>query len=345
MKDENQPFLIIDLIRKFQRGTISSEEHKVLYNWVHENKANTELFEQLNSEGYRSDALSRFNRYDTEAAWERVNDRLQQIEVPGRKHSGKIRTLMVRIAGAAAILILVSLLFINREKLSDLLNPVHQQLVNTKTGERKVIQLPDGSKVWLSSASTLSFPERFRGRYREINLKGEAFFEVTKDKTHPFLIHSGSMLTRVVGTSFNIHAYNDQKVATVTVLTGIVSVSELTATRQVMQEVRVKPFEQAILNKVNHTVAAQQYPNAKDLLLRRQGIFHYAGTPVLQIIEDVRKNYNINIQVAGDLNSCTFYGDLSPQDDIYKFLRRVCLTINAAIERNGNTIIITGNGC
>lgn len=342
MENEHQAFEIIALIRKLQDGRISGAERTILEHWIIESEQNRVLFEQLMDEGYKSEAIARFQKYDAEAAFERVKQRLANTQA---ENKGRIRRLAWRIAAVAASLFLAALVFFNRGRIGNWINPVQQQTVATKVGERKIILLADGSKIWLAPASSFSYPDRFNAPNREVTLTGEAFFEIAKDKSHPFLIHSGTMLTRVVGTSFNIRAYAEQKLATVTVVTGIVSVAEFNTTHKLLKQVRLRPFEQAVLDKSRLTLIARQYPLAKAMLQRKDGIYHYDGTPVLQIIEDLKKNYNVHIVVSGDLQRCRFYGDLSSQDDVYKFLQNVCLTINAQIQRNGNTIIITGDGC
>ena len=104
--------------------------------------------------------------------------------------------------------------------------------VNTGTAQRKTIQLPDGTQVWLSPSTLVEYPSVFEGAARKVKLSGEAFFEVAHDASHPFIITSDNIQTKVLGTSFNIQAYHNQKKIAVMVVTGKVKISNLAAVQK-----------------------------------------------------------------------------------------------------------------
>src|SRR5439155_2315167 len=92
--------------------------------------------------------------------------------------------------------------------------------------EQKYLLLPDSTQVWLNAASSLEFPEAFQSGKREVYLVGEAFFDVKHAENRPFIIHTGNVTTRVVGTAFNIKGYPDQPDVIVSVKRGKVQVSK-----------------------------------------------------------------------------------------------------------------------
>jgi ferric-dicitrate binding protein FerR (iron transport regulator) len=94
-----------------------------------------------------------------------------------------------------------------------------QEKRNAK-GTKSIIQLPDGSKIWLNADSKLRYPEVFKGATREIYLNGEAFFDVAKSPDHPFIIHLANGTVQVLGTSFNVRAYDNESVVETSVATG-----------------------------------------------------------------------------------------------------------------------------
>ncbi|MGS2764730.1 FecR family protein [Sinomicrobium sp. M5D2P9] len=96
---------------------------------------------------------------------------------------------------------------------------------DTVAGRQAVHTLPDGTTVTLQSESTLTFPESFRNRIREVELEGEAFFEVAEDKEKPFSVKAGGLTLKVPGTSFNIRAYETEKKTVISVISGKVLVS------------------------------------------------------------------------------------------------------------------------
>ena len=109
------------------------------------------------------------------------------------------------------------------------------------------------------------------------------------------------------------------------------------------KNVRLNAFEKATFYDSSGLLTKAAFPEAKTLLLRREGIYQYAGTPVLQIIADLRRNDTVQIVVHGDLGNATFFGTKTPKNDTYSFLQKVCLTINARIDKTGKTITITGS--
>lgn len=96
--------------------------------------------------------------------------------------------------------------------------------VQTRNGSRSQMTLPDGSKVWLNSDTRLTYGTDFNGSTREVNLEGEAYFDVIKDATKPFIIHTRKMDIKVIGTAFNVRAYNSEEKAEATLLRGSIEV-------------------------------------------------------------------------------------------------------------------------
>ena len=111
---------------------------------------------------------------------------------------------------------------------------------------RSKIKLPDGTKVWLNAASEISYPEKF-STVRKVKLKGEAYFEVVEDKESPFVVQTHLSRVKVLGTSFNIKAYGDDKENFISLLTGKVTISKALE----IEEFLLNPGEQLIINREN----------------------------------------------------------------------------------------------
>ncbi|MGZ3752815.1 MAG: FecR family protein, partial [Mucilaginibacter sp.] len=114
----------------------------------------------------------------------------------------------------------------------------------TKPQTRSIITLTDGTKVTLNSESTLKYPASFNGKTREVYLVGEAFFDVHKDHQHPFIIHTGKMNIRVVGTAFNVKAYPNDITSETTLIRGMI---EVTLNDRPSDRIILKPKEKLIL--------------------------------------------------------------------------------------------------
>jgi len=128
------------------------------------------------------------------------------------------------VIGVAASLI-VFLLFIARQPSpGKIYRPVAQNTVSTRLGSKSKIQLPDGSQVWLNADSRITYNEGFGDSNREIQLTGEAYFDVIKDKNRPFIIHTSSIDVRVLGTTLNIRSYTNEKNTEAVLIRGSIEV-------------------------------------------------------------------------------------------------------------------------
>ncbi len=221
---------IDQIISKYLNGEISLDEQHKLTQWLSESPANQQAFDDI-----RKYWKSYFNDYQAERdeveGWifDRIHERSLKQEIPKSSRSLRIRTL-TGIA-ASIILILGSILIINqyeeftgKETITSLQQNAFVEKVSLP-GQKITTKLPDGTVVHLNSGSRLVVPDKFSPTIREVELTGEAFFDVFPDHKRPFLIRTGEFVVRVLGTSFNIRAYPNMKDKSVAVKTGIVSVS------------------------------------------------------------------------------------------------------------------------
>nr|WP_256484245.1 FecR domain-containing protein [Mucilaginibacter flavidus] len=215
--------------------------------------------------------------------------------------------------------------------------------LSTQPGEKQMLQLYDGTKIWLSPSSSLEYQDQLIGNYREVKLEGEAFFEVAKDKKHPFIIHTGQVQTEVVGTSFNIRAFKQNKV-TVTVVTGIVKVSVWSATNLKIKQVTLKPNQSADFTKETRTLKTNSVPNIQTEIKRKDGILTYNGTPVPEVIANFRRYYNLSIELENKSAQCLCYGEFDTTKPINIVLDQLAAAINAKVVYKNERYILQG-GC
>jgi len=219
--------------------------------------------------------------------------------------------------------------------------PVVQQLVfSTQPGQHRQLRLPDGTQVWLSPASTLQYPERFSGHTREVALNGEAFFDVAQQAAQPFIIHSGAVDTRVLGTSFNIQAYARQPDIGVTVVSGRVAVQAAHT-----GAIALNPQQRAVFNKRTGGMQRQEHIDTEQLLLRRNGILKYRSASLATVVQELGYYYNVTINIEGSIEGCFYFGEFNTNDRLEKALHQLCLTLNATLLKNGNTYVIRKGRC
>ena len=155
------------------------------------------------------------------------------------------------------------------------LKPVNEIAINK--GSRTKIQLPDGSQVWVNSGSKLIYEGRFEGNTREVHLDGEAYFDIVKDAAHPFIVHTEGIDIKVLGTVFNVKAYNADRTIEATLIHG--SIEVLNHNQPGAPNIILKPHEKLVYNKY-------QPADVKE----KQAIVNTADKPFSISIAALRKN-------------------------------------------------------
>ncbi len=134
----------------------------------------------------------------------------------------------------------------SKELASNQLNSAHNE-VKVSFGSKSKIQLPDGTQVWINSGSKLTYSGKFKGHLREVFLDGEAYFDVVKDPQRPFIVHAANIDIRVLGTAFNVRAYDADKSIEATLIHG--SIEVVNRSQPDAPKVMLKPHEKMIFNK------------------------------------------------------------------------------------------------
>jgi len=204
-------------------------------------------------------------------------------------------------------------------------NAVESKQFAVKLGEHAKVKLSDGTQIWLNAGSVLKYPKEFKGDTREVYLSGEAFFEVAKDKKHPFIIHTNKMDTKVLGTSFNVQAYPDQTTQEVSVATGRVNVKS-TVTEE---NVYVTPGQKVVFKSQDNKLQAFKDVPVNAISLWRKNIMVFEETPLPEVVATINRNYNVSIEVKNkNLNALkisAYFKEL-PADQV---IGLVCNIINA----------------
>ncbi len=175
--------------------------------------------------------------------------------------------------------------------------------VTTARGNQYQLVLPDGSKVWLNSATTLHFPTLFKGNERIVDLDGEGYFEVAHNPSKPFHVQTGNQDVEVLGTHFNINSYKDEKDIKTTLFEGAVRVSKQG------KITLLKPGEQAIADGAAITVNKDVDPDK--ILAWKNGWFEFDNTDLATIMRQVSRWYDVDIVYEGKPTSETYGGRIS----------------------------------
>jgi len=176
--------------------------------------------------------------------------------------------------------------------------PPLQRTGNTQWGQKLNLTLADGTKVRLNSGSSLKYPEHFQGGQREVELSGEAFFEVATDTTRPFVIKSGELETTVLGTSFNINTYPGNDHIAVTVATGLVRVAAQD------REVELGPNQQGLFDRRTGAIS-KKTTDIGQFLDWKEGVIRFEDAELAQVVDILERWYGADIEFAqGDIGNC-----------------------------------------
>ncbi|TRX38856.1 DUF4974 domain-containing protein [Flavobacterium sp. ZT3R18] len=243
-----------------------------------------------------------------------------------------------QIQMAAAVIVIIGLgsWFNYSTAIENLLFPLVYEKSVTLSGENATIRLSDGTLIHLNAESVLKYPNKFSGNTREVYLEGEAFFEVAKDKKHPFIIHSSKMDTKVVGTSFNILAYPDQKNQEVSVVTGKVSVSS-TVTKQ---NVLVFPGQKATVEKGTNNLKAYSQINISTIASWRKNILVFEDVAVNEVVATMERHYGVKIKIQNESLQNLIINASFEEAEPEQVLNLLCKSIDASYKQEKNSYII-----
>jgi transmembrane sensor len=217
------------------------------------------------------------------------------------------------------------------------------------------IKLEDGSMVTLQPGSKVNFPQHFQPDKREINLEGEAFFEVSKNAERPFFVYYNNLVTHVLGTSFNIRSDSRNKQVEVLVVTGKVQVYEnsnkFSDNAPKTNGVILTPNQKVIYKEDERQFTATLVNDPLPLAPDRQKstsvttTFNFEEAHLLQVFQLLEKTYGIEIVVENDrLYNCLFTGNITSHG-LFTKLDIVCGSVNASYQVVGTKILVRGKGC
>lgn len=211
-------------------------------------------------------------------------------------------------------------------------------IIETPRGGTYQVRLPDGTKVWLNAASALKYPVSFSSRQarRVLLLSGEAYFEVAKDKKHPFIVQTDQQEVKVLGTHFNINSYTDEKSIKTTLLEGSVKI-EIVSGNRPKQGVVIRPGQQSVLSGERIRIVAADIES--DLAWKNQE-FVFKGENIQSIMRKLSRWYDIEVNYNGDCSHLSFYGVLSRSKNISSVLKLMENAGNVNFKIDGKKITV-----
>ncbi len=277
-------------IKKYLEGRASREEMISLASWL-ENEENRTAFKQIKS-NWKAGLDEQNTSVYTLLELDKFKTKLLH------ESAGKIKKLQNLYRYAAIFLLLVALgsafLYFSRKSGED---AVFYNTIMAENGQISKALLPDSTVVWLNSGSSLKYDNRFGISNRNVELSGQAYFDVTKNKNFPFVVSCDEININVLGTKFTAETYPDSREINVVLVEGAV---ELTSVNSKKTFARLRPNEMMVYNKQDHQFKISEVVTEK-YTSWREGIIHIYDQPLKDAVVKLQKRYNQQIIVEKGL--------------------------------------------
>jgi ferric-dicitrate binding protein FerR (iron transport regulator) len=322
-------------------------------NWIQLNPEKLKVIEEAKS----LVIALKIKQLDVFSAHE-INEGIQDIlnaTLPKNTHSSFLRTNWLRLAASVALVFGIGWWFMEKDKSNnayfDQITATDPKAIHTNNGRKSIsFELVDGSKITLEPGSELRYGNEFGDEKREVFLSGEAFFEVKKDSQRPFLIYTGKLVTKVVGTSFRIKAYEQDDNISVSVRTGKVTVyrqnSKIGNSRSLSTEIVLIPNQKAVFEKDQELIIKTLVETPVSINETSQNTsLAFEETKISDVFSRLEGIYGIKIDFDKEVFSkCSVTAHFN-NESLYQKLDIICEIVRAKYEIIDGEIMIFGNGC
>ena len=322
-----------EVLVAFLKGELDAAQAAAVEAWYDRSAANRRMLGQVYYILYVSDRIN-------DAAGIDVERSLRQFK--RRMHAGRrisLRRSAVRIAAAAVIAAVLLAGGLTTVLLSKrLAQPV---TVVTQLGERSQVVLPDGTKVWLNSSSSVEYVAPFFSRQRRVKMEGEAYFEVEHDRRAPFVVSTNGLDIEVLGTRFTIRNDDNEHRVTTVLLEGAVKAY---ASGREQASVRLHPAQQLVFDTRTHAMRLTDCPSAERSINWIDGRFCFEHDTFGEIVAELKRYYNVDIRFMDNrLRDMRFSGNFRVEDGIYHIMSVLQLTYKFNYRIAGNDIELYAN--
>ncbi|PWS30597.1 FecR family protein [Pedobacter paludis] len=208
---------------------------------------------------------------------------------------------------------------------------VYVNTLSTPRGGQYRLMLPDKSLVWLNAESSITFPSAFVGNQRKVTVTGEAYFEVAKDKTKPFIVQSGGASVEVLGTHFNVNVYPNEENAAVTLLEGSIKLSNHNTSKILV------PGQQALFNSESNNITLNNV-DIDNVVDWKNGLFIFEDASVTEVMRQIERWYNVDVKYTGNIPKIKFNGVVSRNNNVSKLLKLLQAAGNIEFDIKNKTI-------
>ena len=297
--------LNIQRLVSYLTGNCSKKEQELVEQWLGMSDDNRMLFNDFKQAWASSAAVSQSCLIDIDKAWENFKNRANFGEtipaktVENTKHFN-IKGFLVNTARVAALMVVLFGLYFLFDKENSIET---QRYIATVTQSGSPFILPDGSNIILNKGAEIEYPEQFSSDVRNINFKGEAFFDIAHNPDKPMIIAAGNIRVKVLGTTFNLCNCDDANKITVYLETGSIlfySVDDIDGSIQ--EQIILNPEQKGIYDKNTGLITKQQTGNNNHLAWKT-GVLEFINAPLTDVIKALENTYKINVVSEISLSS------------------------------------------
>lgn len=315
-------------------GRLSPDEALEVETWIGESPDNRALIEQIYYINFLGQCAEVESKADVDSAFAKIKSQLNSNE--NNKTvvlRSRWRRLLVPVAAflTGVICTIGISLF--------LFNDTTKYIVATATGQRAQFVLPDGSRVWLNSSSELTYSTSILSRTRNVDLEGEAYFEVEPNKKKPFIVSNDNVQVRVLGTKFNVRARESENRVVTTLLSGLVAVD---IDKDKSEEIILRPGEILEVNTKNNTSTLTQSTSANDVLLWMDGRLIFRQTSFKEMADCFEKHFDARFHFEDNsLKEERFTCEFNTDDNITDILSVLEMTNRFDYKIKGKDIYLS----
>ena len=301
----------INLLKKYFSNECTNEEVDEVLLWFKNNAGNMggrsmmkNLWDEIENR--------QVDEVDFEYMLNKIHHRIN-VEEANKAFSGKevvkerfrnIANGLMKVAAILFIPLLVYNIFTFHRDMKEAVNPIYSK-VFAPNGSRTTFELPDGTKVWLNSGSCLKFPQKFTGNTRNVELEGEAYFEVVHNPAKPMIVKADRIFIKVLGTKFNVMNYKYTEVE-VALLEGSVSLNRLNSNKKLKEVLELKPGQLAVYRKEDHKVKYGTV-NVNKYIAWTKGIVMFENDPLSRVAQSLSRIFNADVVIKDeDIMNYTF---------------------------------------
>lgn len=309
---------IDNYIQSFLDGSLDAEEHTVLRRWIKEAPENRAYFNDTVSVWKAAGIVANPDGFDVEKAIGRFDKEIGTATVKRINHY----KYALRISAAAIVFLLCgisSLFFLwqSERTAHTVVEEYKEYIVEVPDGAKSKVTFPDGSVVWLNAGSKLKYNSNFAKNSRDIELSGEGYFEVSKNKDLPFVVSTEKLAVEVLGTKFNLKSYTEDEAVKVVLKEGSVKVGDFGIESD---PVLLKPNQRFTFRKSDDMILVDSI-DASHIENWRNGSMAFDKVSLEEITKELKRLYNIPVRIENEkLKRIVYYSDFQENITVEKVL-------------------------